>query len=84
MRKLLIIALLITCVLVNTGIIFAGSGPAPNSGDGVSDGSGLDSPTGPNSAGPGGSDNGPAGAAPNSGDGVNDGSGMDSPNSVKN
>ena len=35
-----------------TGIEIGASGPqgpAPNSGDGVSDGSGLDSPNGPNS-----------------------------------
>ncbi len=50
------------------------SGPAPDSGDGISDGSGMDS--GPNSD--GGNSPGPA---PNSGDGVPDGSGMDSPNS---
>jgi hypothetical protein len=41
-------------------------GPAPNSGDGVSDGSGLDAPFGQN-ADPG---------APNSGDGIPDGSGF--------
>jgi hypothetical protein len=41
-------------------------GPAPNSGDGVSDGSGMDAPFGQN-ADPG---------APNSGDGIPDGSGF--------
>ncbi len=45
------------------------SGPAPNSGDGVSDGSGMEGA--PNS------DNGDAlGGAPNSGDGISDGSGF--------
>jgi len=45
------------------------SGPAPNSGDGISDGSGLDS--GPNS------DSGDApGPAPSAGDGDPDGSGF--------
>ena len=47
-------------------------GPAPNSGDGISDGSGMDAPSG---------DDGNAdsdGPAPNAGDGVSDGSGMDS------
>ena len=46
-------------------------GPAPNSGDGVSDGSGME---------PGGPDTDGTGPAPNSGDGIPDGSGMDSPN----
>lgn len=45
-----------------------GPGPAPNSGDGVSDGSGMDGQNGdPDGHGP----------APNSGDGIPDGSGMD-------
>lgn len=57
-------------------VVFAGSamatgmGPAPNAGDGVPDGSGFDSPNGPN--GNGDSGNGPA---PNSGDGIPDGPG---------
>jgi len=42
-------------------------GPAPNSGDGIPDGSGFDGPNGD------GSDVGPA---PNSGDGIPDGSGF--------
>ncbi|MCK4994553.1 MAG: hypothetical protein KAS13_05855 [Candidatus Omnitrophica bacterium] len=46
MRKFLIIVLLMTFVLVNIGIIFAGPGPAPNFGEGISDGSGMDSPKG--------------------------------------
>jgi len=47
-------------------------GPAPNSGDGVSDGSGMGAPNGPN-----GSDSGSSpGPAPNSGDGDPDGSGF--------
>ena len=50
------------------------AGPAPNSGDGISDGSGLDSPNGTN----GGIDVG-TGPAPNSGDGIPDGSGLDGP-----
>ena len=47
------------------------SGPAPNSGDGVPDGSGLETQSAPQS------DSGVApGPAPNSGDGVPDGSGF--------
>lgn len=46
------------------------TGPAPNSGDGVSDGSGFDPDNWPN-------DNAPApGPAPNAGDGIPDGSGF--------
>ena len=47
------------------------AGPAPNSGDGVPDGSGFDGSNGPN----GGTDEG-QGPAPNSGDGVPDRSGF--------
>jgi hypothetical protein len=46
------------------------TGPAPNSGDGVPDGSGMHATVGPN----GSSDRAP-GPAPNSGDGIPDGSG---------
>ena len=45
---------------------------APNSGDGVSDGSGFDIVPGSNSDGAGNA----SGPAPNSGDGIPDGSGM--------
>ena len=48
-------------------------GPAPNSGDCVPDGSGYDSPNGPNGEDDQG--NGHDGPAPNSGDGVPDGPG---------
>jgi hypothetical protein len=48
-----------------------GHGPAPNSGDGISDGSGMDGHNG---------DSDGHGPAPNSGDGVSDGSGMDGHN----
>lgn len=50
------------------------SGPAPNSGDGIADGSGLDSPNGPNGTGSD-SGQGHGAPAPNSGDGIADGSG---------
>lgn len=48
-------------------------GPAPNSGDGISDGSGLVAPNGPNIEIP---ESVSVGPAPNSGDGVPDGSGF--------
>nr|WP_321498134.1 hypothetical protein [uncultured Methanolobus sp.] len=70
------IAILIGLLLLigSSGNAMAGAaeGPAPNSGDGVSDGSGMDgsiqngNPVAENSKGP----------APNSGDGVSDGSGF--------
>ena len=46
-------------------------GPAPNSGDGIPDGSGMHSTVGPN-----GHNNRAPGPAPNSGDGIPDGSGF--------
>ncbi len=72
-----IIALLTALFVLGfaSGPVMAGSGPAPNSGDGVSDGSGMDG--GPNS----GNGNAP-GPAPSSGDGVSDGSGMDGGNAA--
>jgi len=73
MKSLIVITLV--AMLVATmfgGLAMAGiqEGPAPNSGDGVSDGSGMDtSPNGnPNANSPG--------PAPNSGDGVSDGPGF--------
>ncbi len=63
----------VVCILVAIflftgfgGMVSAQRGPAPNSGDGTSDGSGFDGNYG--------SSNG-CGSAPNSGDGVPDGSG---------
>ena len=49
-------------------------GPAPNAGDGIPDGSGFDTPNGPN--GNIGSGSGPIGPAPDAGDGIPDGSGF--------
>ncbi len=57
------IAALLTMSLAAPAI--AGPGPAPNAGDGVSDGSGLEAPFGVG-----------LGGAPNSGDGIPDGSGF--------
>ncbi|MFC1942647.1 hypothetical protein ACFLWU_05470 [Chloroflexota bacterium] len=79
--KLGIKAILVSAVLI---VLLAGAaladdssgpmGPAPNSGDGVPDGSGFEGTNGPN--GTIGSGSGPIGPAPNSGDGIPDGSGF--------
>ena len=68
--------LIISGVLASFSVVSANNGndgPSENSGDGVSDGSSFDSPTGPN----GESDSGVGYGepAPNSGDGTSDGSG---------
>ena len=73
MKKILIIAAIVTIVVAGVAIAAAGNhgmshGPAPNSGDCIPDGSGFASFDG---QGPG---YGP-GPAPNSGDGVPDGPG---------
>jgi hypothetical protein len=83
MKKLITTLTLVIFLAAGTGMVFARGvgevGPAPNAGDGIPDGSGFDSPNGPN-----GSDaevgNGRVGPAPNAGDGIPDGSGFDSPN----
>jgi hypothetical protein len=74
LRKLAIVVALVAVLALTIlyGFAVAGEreGPAPNSGDGISDGSGMDDPhnadSGANSPGP----------APNSGDGIPDGSGF--------
>ncbi|MBU1086569.1 MAG: hypothetical protein KKD05_03525 [Candidatus Omnitrophica bacterium] len=52
MKKFLVVFLLAAVVFMSNGIVFAGDdgsvGPAPNSGDGIPDGSGIASPNGPN------------------------------------
>ena len=63
MTCILIVVLLVLCI-ANTGI--AQRGPAPNSGDGDSDGPGWEEPYGSG-----------RGPAPNSGDGDPDGPGWD-------
>jgi hypothetical protein len=68
MRVLLVVFIIIALLLVIPGMALAGSpgtGPAPNSGDGVPDGSGLHPIENPG-----------RGPAPNSGDGISDGSGF--------
>ena len=75
MKKLLVIVAVVVMIIATSGIAFADSngpmGPAPNSGDCVPDGSGFDSPNGPNAD--VGSGSGPVGPAPNAGDGIPDG-----------
>jgi len=73
MKTLIVVALvavLVAVVFVGLAVVGMQEGPAPNSGDGVSDGSGMDDPLNgnPNANSPG--------PAPNSGDGVPDGSGF--------
>jgi len=84
MKKLFMVMALFVFIAAGFGAALAensgNDGPAPNSGDGISDGSGFDSQNGPNGTGQSEAGNGPAGPAPNSGDGDHDGSGLDSPN----
>ena len=66
---LLVIATIIILLVASSGFAVADgvgpNGPAPNSGDGIPDGSGMDDWP-----------NGGRGPAPNSGDGIPDGSGF--------
>ena len=74
MKKTVILACLVIGIIGIAGVSMASSeGPAPNSGDGISDGSGLE-PT-PNGYGVFGDGYGEP--TPNSGDGVSDGSGWE-------
>lgn len=71
MKKIMVLMVVLIMVTMLSGSVLAGSGPAPKSGDGVSDGSGMDNQIQngePNIDSPG--------PAPNSGDGVSDGSGF--------
>ena len=78
MKKTTITILLSTILLVSLMCTYAlcantdpvSPGPAPNSGDGVSDGSGFEGDVCPNEDAPS------PGPAPNSGDGIPDGSGF--------
>lgn len=78
MKALLVIIAIVILALATPGIALADSsgpiGPAPNAGDGISDGSGINAPNGAN--GNVGTGSGPMGPAPNSGDGIPDGSGF--------
>jgi len=68
MKKFIILILIVVFLMISFGCTTVTNntppGPAPNSGDGISDGSGLDAP----------SEVGPA-ETPNSGDGISDSSG---------
>lgn len=69
-KKILIAAFCLVMAISAIGVMATPAGPAPNAGDGISDGSGLDTPF----------QNGLLdgvcpGPAPNSGDGIPDGSG---------
>ena len=67
MKKLLLLIVMLTFIAGGFGnLSIAGDGPAPNSGDGISNGSGFDK----------GGDRDDKGA-PNSGDGISDGSGFE-------
>ena len=70
MRRLLVLVLAVVFAVSGMMAVYAGivPGPAPNSGDGIPDGSGMDAP------GPFG-DGETRGPAPNSGDGIPDGPG---------
>lgn len=79
MKKILGLIIVVIFLVAIVGIAiaddFGNKGPAPNSGDGISDGSGFVSPNGPSGEGT----TGPVGPAPNAGDGIPDGSGIDAP-----
>ena len=64
---------LLFTVSIAMAAVEAPAGPAPNSGDGVSDGSGLEPPAGDDA------NSDAFGPAPNAGDGTSDGSGLDAP-----
>jgi len=76
MKKIVGMIVVVLFVVAVCGVAIAGDfgnqAPAPNSGDGVSDGSGYVNPIGPSGDGA----VGPVGPAPNSGDGIPDGSGF--------
>ena len=76
MKKLIMILSLILFLMMNFTPVFAApgqDGPAPNSGDGIPDGSGFGEPD--NEQNGVGTYNGNDGPAPNSGDGIPDGPG---------
>ena len=65
MKKFIALLTVLLVLGICAGPALSGDGPAPNSGDGISDGSGMDTQNGPNS------DSGESpGPAPNSGDGI--------------
>lgn len=74
MKKIFVIGAILAILIAGVSYVAAGPGPAPNYGDGTSDGSGFDE--GPGPIGDGESDVGHTDPAPNSGDGIPDGSGF--------
>ncbi|MFC2008994.1 hypothetical protein ACFLUT_02970 [Chloroflexota bacterium] len=74
MRRLLVLLVVVFMVLATAGTALAANerGPAPNSHDGIPDGSGFEDDFEPF----GSADDGMVGPAPNSGDGIPDGSGF--------
>ena len=76
MKKLLVIIAVLALFVTAPGVVFAASsgplGPAPNAGDGISDGSGIDALNGVN--GNVGAGSGSVGPVLNSGDGIPDNS----------
>ena len=76
------VMLIVTAVVfIFSSLVYAGgnsghNGPAPNSGDCIPDGSGFDTPNGPNGITSPSNGSGQKGPAPNSGDGIPDGSGF--------
>ena len=83
MKKWMVLAVLVVFLAPTVGMAAGNKadspGPAPNAGDGISDGSGLDSPNGPSDTATNDTGSGNTGPAPNAGDGVSDGSGLASP-----
>ena len=76
MKKIAILTCLVIGIIGLAGNAMAdGMGPAPNAGDGIPDGSGFDSPNGPNGTEVQGDGHGEP--APNSGDGIPDGPGWE-------
>jgi hypothetical protein len=75
MKKVMVFVLAVMFIVAP--VAYAGSdssnqmGPAPNSGDGIQDGSGFDGPNGPNS--PGDKNEGSKEPKPSSADGIPDG-----------
>lgn len=71
MKKILLVGAIVALLIGGVTVATAeddGMGPAPNSGDGISDGSGFDAPNGEQNG---------SGPAPNSGDGIPDGPGWE-------
>ena len=73
MKKIVIATCLVIAIIGIAGNAMAGDGPAPNSGDGVSDGSGFE----PEPNGEGVFGDGHGEPAPNSGDDIPDGPGWE-------